>query len=91
MTEEIADPVERIVASGLQAAGIRFSRDPSTDPLDFYLPDFDVHVECKQFASDRTAGQLSRADNVILIQGRKAAELFASILSRSPRESDVSG
>ena len=37
----------------------------------------------KQFHSDRIAEQMSRAPDVIAIQGRRSAVLFAEILMRS--------
>lgn len=76
---ETTDPIEDIVRSGLDAAGINYvdENDPRSKGLDFYLPDYLTHIECKQFHTERTAEQMSRSDNVIVIQGRKAAEFFA--------------
>jgi hypothetical protein len=52
--------------------------------LDFYLPDFDVYVEIKQFHSNRIAEQMSRRDNVIAIQGRKAMDCFEKMMKPQP-------
>lgn len=76
--ETLTDPMERIIADALDAANIRYKTGHGGHaPLDFYLIDFDVHIEVKQFHSNRIAEQMSRAPNVIAIQGRAAAEWFA--------------
>jgi hypothetical protein len=79
------DPIEQIMADALAAAGIRFIHDSddkkATKALDFLLPDLGIFIEVKQFHSDRIAEQMSRAENVIAIQGRRAAEAFAEILA----------
>lgn len=81
----MTDPIEAIVASALTSAGVAFERDganTSRPPLDFYLPDFDLYIEVKQFHSDRIAGQMAKAENVIAIQGRAAALAFARMINR---------
>ena len=78
------DPIEKIVREGLDAAEIVWMGENGTEAkLDFFLPDYDVHIEVKQFHSDRIAEQMSRATNVIAIQGREAAEFFADRLKKS--------
>ena len=74
----MADPIEKIVADALEAADLVFGESPVG--LDFYLPDYKLHIEVKQFHSDRIAEQMSRAENVIAIQGREAAEWFANLV-----------
>ncbi len=79
----ITDLVERIIAEGLTAKGIRFIHDgmdgvTTEKHLDFYLPDYDVYIECKQFHSDRSSKQLKRHLNIILIQGLEAARFFST-------------
>lgn len=73
------DPVEKIVRDALQETYTNFVEDP--DPralgLDFFLIDAGIFVEVKQFHSERIAGQMARAPNVIAIQGVVAAEFFA--------------
>ena len=78
--EMIADPIERIVATALSAAGIAWEHG-SPHRLDFYLPDFVAYIECKQFATDRTLAQIAPHENVILIHGRQAARAFAGMLT----------
>jgi hypothetical protein len=77
------DPVEHIIMVALNAAGIRFVRDNEAD-LDFYLPDYDTYIEVKQFHSKRILEQMSRVPNVIVIQGRTAAETFSKALWKCP-------
>jgi hypothetical protein len=76
----MSDPIEKIVADGLTRAGIIFLLD-DVAALDFYLPAYDVYIEVKQFHTKRIAEQMSRADNVIAIQGRRAAEWFSGVLT----------
>lgn len=78
------DPVELTVAAALISAGIRFVHESETkgQALDFLLPDFgDLFIECKQFATDRTGAQIAPFPNVIVIQGKAAADAFAKMLS----------
>lgn len=76
------DPVEKLVEDGLRAAGIEFVRDHESD-LDFYLPALDVHIECKQFPTDRVVGQLRKERDVLLVQGVHAARVFAEMISKT--------
>lgn len=80
----MSDPVEDIIRSALTDAGIEFvdERDARTLGLDFYLPKEGVRIEVKQFHSDRISEQMSRAPNVIAIQGITSALLFASFVRR---------
>lgn len=79
-----ADPIEKIVAAALDARGIAYTADGQgeTHGLDFRLDGIDVYIECKQFHTPRTAEQMSRVSDVIVIQGRRAAELFADMLKQ---------
>lgn len=76
------DPIEAMVAQALTDTGVEFVRenDPRACGLDFYLHNIGVHIEVKQFYSPRIAEQMSRADDVIVIQGRWAAEVFCGML-----------
>ena len=84
MTYNISDPLENIVAAALERSGTRFIHETEdnkrTMGLDFYLPDIDVHIEVKQFHSDRISKQMSRADNVIALQGHFAVAAFCTML-----------
>ncbi len=79
----MSDPMERLIAEALTRAGIAFTTDNEAR-LDFYLPDADVHIEVKQFHADRIAEQMSRAPNVIAVQGRGAVEWLAGIIGGKP-------
>lgn len=77
------DPMERLIATALTRAGIAFTTDyGGGNPvgLDFHLTDADVHIEVKQYHSDRIAEQMSRAPNVIAVQGRVAVAWLAGII-----------
>jgi len=77
----ITDPIELSVARGLEQARIEYiSPCPETN-LDFLLVESGVRVEVKQFHSDRISEQMSRAENVIVIQGKKDAELFTLLIN----------
>lgn len=89
----MTDPIERIVADALNRSKIAWvnERDPRSKGLDFYLTDFDVHIEVKQFHTPRTAEQMMRSPNVIVIVGRGAAEAFAKLLFMSPDDAETAG
>lgn len=69
------DPIEKIVREALDRAGITYLRDA---PLDFECGDFAIEV--KQFHSERAIRQLAGRTDVILIQGRAAANAFARLV-----------
>lgn len=78
------DPMEVMVLKALHASGEPFEHGPAVEAhLDFHLPNRGVHIEVKQFHSDRIAGQMARVENVIVAQGAKAVGYLASLLSRS--------
>lgn len=91
----VADPMETIVAAALDAAGLDYIRDlggGNPSGLDFKLAN-GIEIEVKRFHSPRIADQMSRADNVIAVQGKEAVDFFASLirshLQASPtREND---
>ncbi len=79
----LTDPMERLIADALNYAKIKYITDQeaaSPAQLDFYLPDFDIHIEVKQMHSDRIGAQMSRADNVIVAQGATAVRWLASVI-----------
>ncbi|WP_066770142.1 hypothetical protein [Sphingobium sp. CCH11-B1] len=84
---QCTDPIERIVQKALDAIGMAYVLEgevpEANQTLDFWLPDAGVYIECKQFHSNRIADQMSCAPNVIAIQGRRSAEMFAAMLIRS--------
>lgn len=77
------DPMEAIIESALSGK-FRFLDETETpERLDFYLPDHDVHIEVKRFHSERVSEQMSRAENVIAVQGKVAVEFMALLLSKA--------
>lgn len=85
----IIDPIEKIVRTALDAAGISYQcagENHFDQTLDFYLPDYGTFIEVKQFHSERISRQMAQAPNIIAIQGRGAAETFARMISKvAPR------
>ena len=64
--------MEEMTERWLIANGILYRRDDQSQDgtqLDFYLEDFDVYIEVKRFHTPRIAAQMSRAENVIAVQG----------------------
>ncbi|QIG72338.1 hypothetical protein EVB96_142 [Rhizobium phage RHph_TM3_3_6] len=83
---KIIDPIEKIIMDGLDKANIKYihdSNNPKHHRLDFYLPTIGIFIEVKQFHSMRIAEQMARVDNVIVIQGRHAAEMFVKMINSS--------
>jgi hypothetical protein len=79
----ITDPIERIIADALDSVGIVYSHEsdrPGSIPLDFYLPAYDLWIECKAYHAERIAGQMAKARDVIAIQGIGAARAFAAMI-----------
>lgn len=86
----IRDPMEMRVALALAYAGIEFEHDAeSRGPrvhgarrLDFYLPAHGVHIEVKQFHSERIDDQMRAETNVIALQGEGAVNFFCEMIAR---------
>lgn len=76
----VTDPVEKVIADALDEMGAAYDAPcPETD-LDFYVSSFGIWIECKRFHTPRTTEQMSRVKNIIVIQGMKAAEVFAALI-----------
>ena len=82
-----ADPMEILVGDALASAGICFVQDgtkgENTQGLDFHLTGRGVYVEVKRFHSERIASQMSRAPNVIAVQGEEAVRFFCELIRAS--------
>ena len=78
------DPIEKIVGEALDRAGIAYEKDKELEPgrysIDFYLPDFDLWIEVCQFHTPRKIEQMSRLPNVVLVQGKEAAENLSKLI-----------
>ena len=79
----VYDPLEKLVADALDAIPVAYTVDGEGDTkgLDFYLMGVNVYIECKQFHTPRVAEQMARVENVIVIQGKQAAEMFAAMVA----------
>lgn len=76
------DPIEQIIADALDNAGIAYVTDHgggNPSGLDFRIAN-GIEIEVKRFHSDRIAEQMSRAENVIAVQGIEAARWLAGII-----------
>ncbi len=78
----VNDPCERLIREALDAAGEPWT--PETDGrnmrLDFYLQRHRVHIEVKQFYTERAVRQMERAPFAVLVQGREAAKWMADLI-----------
>lgn len=80
----MTDPIEQIVANALDQANISYNRNETESggrQIDFFLPAMSLWIEVCQFYTPRKIGQLSQLPNVMLIQGRGAAEAFARLIN----------
>ena len=87
MDGRTADPMEMLIERALISRGLWYKTDHgggNEAGLDFYLPGLDVHIEVKQFHSERSNEQLSRAPNVILAQGEGAVNFLAHLIANCP-------
>jgi hypothetical protein len=80
--------LEKQMANLLRSADIDFTRperdrsDPTT--LDFYLPDFDLYIEVKQFHTDRITRQLAAVPDrktAIMLMGPSAISDFERLVA----------
>lgn len=77
------DPMEQIIERALIEQRLRYTTDlggGNPAALDFYLQDFDLHIEVKRMHSDRIAAQMARAPNVLVAQGEPAVRLLAEMI-----------
>lgn len=79
-----SDFLEKKIASALDAKKIKWIHESQKKDIgaDFYLPDYNVYIEVKQYHSERAIRQLENKDNAILIQGKEAAYFFIEILEK---------
>ena len=74
----ISDPMERMIADALDRSGKEYQHE--VNGLDFYLPGRNVYIEVKRMHSPRIADQMSRAPNVIAVQGAEAVKLLCDLI-----------
>jgi hypothetical protein len=82
------DPMEKMLRDSLIEADYAFTEDgkPGSEvnkALDFHLTDEGVHIEVKQFHSDRISGQMARVPDVIAAQGAVAVKFLSDLLASS--------
>ena len=80
----ITDPIEARIAEALQRAGMDYEHEaaaPNGRIIDFYVPNLNLFIEAKAFDTERTAAQVRGLTNVIVIQGREAAEAFDRLIN----------
>lgn len=80
--EKPTDPVELVIANALEAASVEYCLGRETGALDFYLPSYRVHIECKRLHTERITKQMARFPDVIAIQGMDAALAFADMIKK---------
>lgn len=73
----VTDPVEKIIADALDAAGLEYQHDC---PLDFLIPELGVYIECKRFVTDRLVRQIGLRENVIVVIGLDGARALAKLI-----------
>jgi hypothetical protein len=67
----------------LETSTLSTNRTGFGQRIDFYLPDYDVAIECKRFHTPRSLRQLSAHKEIILIQGMQAAKAFRALLKNT--------
>lgn len=79
-----SDHLEESIGNMLLKKGIKFIHESehSGIPLDFYLPNHNLYIEVKQFHAMRIERQMSLADNVIVLQGKRSVEFFNNLLNK---------
>ncbi|MGJ1366298.1 hypothetical protein [Sphingobacterium spiritivorum] len=82
-----SDFLEQSVADCLKELDIKFIHESQNNGsnLDFYLPDFDVYIEVKQFHTERIGNQLSTKDNVIVFQGKKTIQFLKLLVKKNEK------
>lgn len=78
--------LEQRMAQALDSAGIQYRTDFEggvPEALDFFLPDFGIHIEVKGGHSPRISKQMARSRNVIAVQGKQAVECLARLFEDS--------
>jgi hypothetical protein len=83
----IKDHCEAYIFDMLTLANEPFVQgDKHPSRLDFYLPNYNIFIEVKQFHSNRIAEQMSREHNVIALQGVESCILFGDMLKSYIKE-----
>lgn len=79
---EVTDDYEKIIEDALIYVGLDYrTESPETNNLDFYIPQFNVYIEVKTMHTERVYKQMDRVHECIMVQGKQACELLASMIS----------
>lgn len=78
-----ADFLEEKIGKSLDNAGIPFVHESENkeQELDFYIPHLNVYIEVKQYHAPRISQQLERQENVIVLQGKRAVDVFCTLIA----------
>lgn len=83
------DPLELYVSLALDRLGIAYCCPDqmrpnmhTMPPLDFYLPELQIYIECKAWGSARIHRQVEEVNNCIVLIGMEATKLFCAGLER---------
>ena len=83
----MTDPLEKRFIIMLEEAGLEYTRpehdrrDPAT--LDFYIRDFGLYVEVKQFFTPRLSGQLAKVPvgaSIMVLIGPRSVDAFERLV-----------
>lgn len=83
------DPLEMLVAKTLDHLEIRYVC-PDSDKgfstlkkLDFFIPDWNLYIECKAWGSARLHKQVEEVNNCIVLIGLAATARFCEMLKQN--------
>lgn len=77
------DPLEQKISKTLDSLKIEYNcpdQMKGNGRLDFYLPFYDIYIECKAHSSPRLHEQINGNSNVIVLIGEKSVNLFCNLL-----------
>lgn len=88
--EQFGRPQRRHASSGATKYGINAAHcafgGKVPENLDFHLPDLGVFIEVKAMHTPRISDQMTRAANVIALQGEAAVRFFAEVVERQTKK-----
>lgn len=83
------DPLEILVAKTLDKLGIEYTcpdQLKESITLDFYIPRWNLYIECKAWGSYRLHKQVEDVNNCIVLIGLDATKLFCNMLIKKEAE-----
>ncbi len=89
MAKNTTDPLELMVARTLDECSIGY-RCPDQEKwgvfgsrLDFYIPLWDIYIECKAWGTPRIHPQVENVNNCIILTGLAATARFCDLVRRA--------